>query len=150
MDTTEKPPVEAHKAGWCIHYRAGEVGNRSAFPATCKAGEAYAQFKGVPFNAQPCFDRPKDRDVPKHYCAKRRLPTPEEAAAAKRETDALFLRLELGLRLVAPLRLEWKGKNVETVLTCPACNGKLHVTHAAYNGHVHAHCQTAGCISWME
>jgi hypothetical protein len=141
METTEAPPaaVEPHKAGWCIHYRAGSAEDRLMMPETCKAGERYAQFKGVKFAQKPCFDSVKDRDVPKAFCPKRRLPTPEEAAAAERETEAYFAKIELGLRLVAPLRLEWKGKNVETVLTCPA-----------YNGHVHAHCQTADCISWME
>jgi hypothetical protein len=36
-------------------------------------------------------------------------------------------------------------------IPCPVCNaGRLHFTRAGYNGHVHAHCTTGGCVAWME
>jgi hypothetical protein len=37
------------------------------------------------------------------------------------------------------------------VMDCPVCGtGKLHYSRAGYNGHVHARCETDGCVSWME
>jgi len=46
-----------------------------------------------------------------------------------------------------------KGKpatNRSEVVECPACKGRLHLSQAAYNGHVHGKCETDGCVSWME
>lgn len=36
------------------------------------------------------------------------------------------------------------------VVECPACKGRLHLSIAAYNGHVHGKCETDGCVAWME
>lgn len=37
------------------------------------------------------------------------------------------------------------------VIPCPICkSGKVNYSRAAYNGHVHARCSTAGCVAWME
>lgn len=47
----------------------------------------------------------------------------------------------------------WSKKNrvgKAEVIECPACQGKLHLSQAAYNGHVHGQCETKGCVSWME
>lgn len=36
------------------------------------------------------------------------------------------------------------------VLSCPVCEkGNLHYSRAS-NGHVHARCETPGCVCWME
>lgn len=44
----------------------------------------------------------------------------------------------------------YKGKSWAGVDECPVCKGKLYMSHAAYNGHVHGQCETKGCLSWME
>jgi len=47
----------------------------------------------------------------------------------------------------------WNEKNrvaKQEVIECPQCKGRLHLSQAAYNGHVHGHCETKGCVSWME
>lgn len=37
------------------------------------------------------------------------------------------------------------------VIDCPVCGGKsLHFSRAGYNGHIHAKCQTDGCVGWVE
>ncbi len=55
---------------------------------------------------------------------------------------------------IAPWRAEHKKKKIggSQTIDCPACgNSKtLSMSIAAYNGHVHARCATAGCVSWME
>lgn len=47
----------------------------------------------------------------------------------------------------------WTKKNrvaKQEVIECPVCKGRLHLSQAAYNGHVHGQCETAGCVNWME
>lgn len=47
----------------------------------------------------------------------------------------------------------WSKKNRVSkaeVVECPVCKGKLHLSQAAYNGHVHGRCETKECVSWME
>ena len=36
------------------------------------------------------------------------------------------------------------------IVECVKCKGKLHWSRAACNGHIHAKCETDGCLSWME
>lgn len=54
------------------------------------------------------------------------------------------------MRGIKPWRDAHKGKSAAEVVECPACNGRLHLSIAAYNGHVHGKCETPGCVSWME
>ena len=54
------------------------------------------------------------------------------------------------------LMMQARNKIVATgessgILECPKCKGRLHWTRAiAYNGHVHARCETEDCLAWME
>ena len=61
------------------------------------------------------------------------------------------------MQVVGPVVSEWrKGWSKKNrvgkaeVIECPACKGKLHLSQAAVNGHVHVLCETAGCVSWIE
>lgn len=56
------------------------------------------------------------------------------------------------MTLVGPVVAEWRKKpwGKREVIECPACKGKLHLSQASSNGHVHGQCETAGCVSWME
>lgn len=63
------------------------------------------------------------------------------------------------LRKDLPRRLEMIGKAREAIIAtkqgsgvidCPNCGNKLHFSVARSNGHVHAHCETRLCVSWME
>jgi hypothetical protein len=41
--------------------------------------------------------------------------------------------------------------NVAGDIQCPVCTtGKLHYRISNYNGHIHAQCDTKGCVRWME
>ena len=80
--------------------------------------------------------------------------TEEEIEKEERESAAAFAkaikRMELVLPIVSAMKKKYKNKSVRGIRTCPVCQGKLHLSHAGYNGHVHAHCETVGCISFME
>lgn len=57
--------------------------------------------------------------------------------------------------IVMPVVLKWRvnpkpQQDRRDVIECPKCKGKLHLSQSSYNGHVHGHCTTEGCVSWME
>lgn len=73
---------------------------------------------------------------------------------AEARADAIEKTMQR-MTIVDPVIYAWRTKpkpkaDRREVIECPACKGKLHVTQAAYNGHVHAHCDTEGCVSFME
>ncbi len=45
-----------------------------------------------------------------------------------------------------------RAERHEGTITCPICGvmNALRFWRAARNGHVHAACQTPGCVQWME
>ena len=60
--------------------------------------------------------------------------------------------LAVAIAEVAKWRTWSKANRVakREVIECPVCKGRLHLSQAAYNGHVHGTCETEGCVSWME
>ena len=57
------------------------------------------------------------------------------------------------MELAQPVISQWRSKpprGKQEVITCPVCAGKLHLSQAAYNGHVRARCETQGCIAFIE
>lgn len=57
------------------------------------------------------------------------------------------------MRLVMPVIAAWRtkqptGKSED--IECPVCKGRLHLSQAACNGHVHGKCSTPDCVNWME
>ena len=135
-----------YRDGWCIHYQAPDERN----DGKCEAGVSYEQFMAGGFHRKPCFlDKGKPRPDAQH-CQHLRLPTPEEIAAHKQWADERWKILGTVMTGIMPWRKANKGKSISEVVECPACKGKLHLSIAAYNGHVHGKCETEGCVSWME
>lgn len=146
---SKRPGDSGYAPGWCIHYRAASEHD------TCEAGVAYETFRKDNFKAsfatQPCFltKNGKSKEGACH-CEHLRLPTPEEIALHK---EYLKNRMEMYCIVqtaIAPWRKKHQGKSAQEIIECPKCKGKLHLSIAAYNGHVHGHCETKGCVSWME
>lgn len=52
--------------------------------------------------------------------------------------------------IVGQVKKEHKGEGWQGTIDCPCCDGKLHLSHAASNGHVWGQCETEGCLNWME
>lgn len=158
---SKRPGDLGYAAGWCIHYRSpsppGSMG-RKTIP-TCEAGVEYASFKRENFNAtfaqQPCFLTDKGESKPDALpCAHLRRPTSEEIAAHEGWLKARWDNMAKVMEAIHPWRQEHKKarKGGAQTIDCPACGGvkTLSMTIAAVNGHVHAHCKTEGCVSWME
>ncbi|MCK9558338.1 MAG: hypothetical protein M0R50_09905 [Candidatus Cloacimonetes bacterium] len=66
------------------------------------------------------------------------------------EIDKMIERMDKTDPLVNRIKAEHKKKDWAGIEVCPICGGKLHLTHAAYNGHVSGSCETADCLNWME
>ncbi len=132
----------------CKHFRA------MSQHKTCSAGVAYETLKPLPFNRWPCFAHVGDT-VPRPGCALVVLPTLEEQEAEERETRERFENIGKAREaIVEACGGPWKKGmgGMRGRIDCPVCGkpGTLGFTRAGYNGHVHAHCDIVGCVSWME
>jgi hypothetical protein len=128
---------------WCIHYRS------RGQHETCEKGVRYDSFAPADrtFHRSPCFTAGRHARA---HCDHRRLPTPEEIAAHKEWQQESWGRLSKVLAGIRPWRERWAGKSRQEVVPCPACGGRLRLSIAASNGHVHGRCESPDCVSWME
>lgn len=135
-----------YRGGWCIYYRSQSQGLGKPDLETCEADIPYETL-GRPW---PCFLEKGKSKPDAAPCEKLRRPTAEEMAAhdvwSKNRTD-VFMTVFAG---IAPWREQHKGQSYGEIIECPACNGRLHLSIAGSNGHVHGRCETEGCVSWME
>lgn len=119
----------------------------------CAAGVSYDAVTKDFELALPCYTPRSGRNADtrqKAVCDKYEDPTAEEIAAHEAETKAFMDRFTKTLPLIAKVKAEHKGQSWQGVEVCPVCSGKLHMSHAACNGHVWGRCETEGCLSWME
>lgn len=101
----------------------------------------------------PC--NPAWEHDPKHgervTCERYAPLTDEEWAAKEAKREAAFDRARKAGPLFDRIRRENKGRSNRGSDPCPACgNGTIMWSIAGYNGHIHARCSTAGCISFMQ
>lgn len=145
----KRPTLAEQIAGRCVHFN-GTMNRR------CRAGMVYDEVdrnRRVPYRAAlPCHTP----DVfahhysgPQCHCPHVRFPTAEEVRMKEQEHERHMAKMVLALGIVAPLRKEHAGKYWVGEVVCPVCGGVLHVRHHG-NGHVHARCETKGCVAWME
>jgi hypothetical protein len=140
-----------YAAGRCIHYRSPSAGGGRPGHDTCEAGVDYASFHGVKFDRRPCFLDTGGCSKPDAIaCEHLRPPSPEEIAAHETWIKGRMSQLGVVMAGIYAWRIKHKGKSHAEIVECPACKGQLSLSISAYNGHVHGHCRTAGCVSWME
>jgi hypothetical protein len=137
----------AFEMNYCQHYTRGKGADM-----VCKAGmdrkatQIVPTDKGIKWG--PCIGGHTLKDVHQHcphWIRRTREMGEKRADAHARAINQLMI--------AQPFISKWRDKEpfgkAETV-ECPVCKGKLHLSQAAYNGHVHAHCETQGCVSFME
>ena len=133
------------KSGTCVHFTGMQ--NK-----TCKAGVNYREHVGGPDFGwgcrMPCLT--KYREEGWMPCDKYQEPTEEQIAESDRLVKQFMDRMLLTFPLINKIKRDHKGQSWQGVEECPACKGKLHLSHAACNGHVWGKCETKGCLSWME
>lgn len=115
----------------------------------CRAGidPRYSFCDGNDFGMMkkiPCLKT--NVDVPPCHLAA--FPTREEVEA---ENAALEARMDDFLRFMpAARKVMIATKSDGGCIDCPKCGQGLRWSKSRYNGHIHAHCDTEGCLSWME
>lgn len=110
---------------------------------------AYYPSAGI-FQRICCTDGGKrSEEEQRAMCPKWLRATRDEGEQRFRELQDSDARFKKVMAVVGPWRKKLPRGKAE-VIECPACNGRLHLSQAACNGHVHGHCETAGCVSWME
>lgn len=134
---------------YCQHYTRGEGADM-----VCAAGCDIAQIKRVQTKPSdtmfwgPCIEGHL-LDDPRKYCLhwiRRTREQAEKVADAHEKSMAIFTK-------ALPVISAWKNKPPKgkaEIITCPVCSAKLHLSQASYNGHVHARCETEGCVSFLE
>lgn len=99
-------------------------------------------------NWGPCIGGHNLAD-PLAHCSKWERRSMEEAEQHATAIDEMLARAEKS----APVITAWRKKlprGKAEVIECLCCNGRLHLSQSAYNGHVAAKCETANCINFIE
>lgn len=145
MQSLRKDPI-LRKMNICAHFSGVQHD-------TCRAGVPYSLVREPKTETTPfrfaCFQDEANGLL----CDAAHFPTREEAEAEKLADDAAYARHAQAHRAAhddAKAKGFKKGHGGQSSLTCPLCSGVLHYSVAGYNGHMHASCETKGCVSWME
>lgn len=143
---------------YCQHYDPQPGSLLDPNRCWCKKGhdtekvQAAAKAAGVaPKWWKPCIDGHELDDAAK-FCPDWIRRTRQEGEERADELEASMNRMRVVMPVVSQWRT-WSKKNrvaKQEVIECPACKGRLHLSQAAYNGHVWGKCETEGCVSWME
>lgn len=138
----------AFEMQYCQHYTT-----KARAIISCAAGMDLDKLQRVPTGPKgykwgPCIDGHDLANVHEH-CPHWIRRTREQGEARADRIEEVLKRMAL----IGPVVAEWRNKQPigkAEVIDCPACKGRLHLSQAAYNGHVHGKCETQGCVSWME
>jgi len=144
---------------YCQHYDPNAILMVGGEEPTgiCKAGVNYVEtFGSSPgiFQRIPCTSGgEKTKDELCEMCPKWLQSTRQQGESRADRNEASEKRMALIFPVIGKWRRGWSKKNrvgKEEVIECPACKGELHLSQAAYNGHVWGKCETDGCVNWME
>lgn len=147
---------EQHQ-GRCIHYQRDPSAKRDA----CKKGVVYDDLTRVSELGHtgsalrlPCLRRYHDeanrKGQPLCECPHLQWPTEQESRDHEESIRKHMEIMDLALPLVGKIKKERNGTDWHGIEECPACKGKLHIRHHAYNGHCWVRCETENCIAWIE
>lgn len=137
---------------YCQHYKPQPGSVKKDYCALgCGASDRMkaARESGEP-NMTPCIGGHKAKDVLAlcpHWIRRTREMGEKRADAMQEMMD----RMAIVMPVVSNWRVKPKPKqDRHEIIECPKCKGRLHLSQSSYNGHVHGHCETKGCVSWME
>lgn len=132
------------RKGSCVHFTGIQH-------QACKEGICYDTVRGL---GLPCITGnapPSGITCPSYL-----EPTAEQIADWQAKRDASLDRMRKVMLPVSEWRKAqaWSKRNkvsASGTVPCAACgSGTIHLSMAAYNGHVWGRCTTAGCVSWVE
>jgi hypothetical protein len=137
----------AFARNYCQHYDPQPRGKG------CKAGMPIDKIQTVKTGEKglkwgPCIEGHLLPDV-LTICPKWLRVTQE---AAEKRADDIEESIQR-MTKVGPVVAAWRKREPigkQEVIACPVCGGRLHLSQAAYNGHVWGRCETKDCVAWME
>lgn len=146
-----KPPPRDRSTAICVECEAAtDCRHYLGFHEGCALGvdidELTAPVDGSAYR-KPCHFMEGGTPV---HCGNKELYTIEEVLQEDQRVEARIRRMDVILPLIVQVKIDCAGKNWAGVRECPVCKGKLRMTHAAVNGHVHGRRNTPDCVSWME
>lgn len=137
---------------YCTHYAPKPGMSRDDYCSLgCDASKRMkdARDAGEP-NMTPCIGGHAAANV-LALCPKWERRSIEHAEQRADDIEKMMQRMTVVMPFVNKWRTHPKPeKSRQEIVECPQCKGKLHLSQSSYNGHVHAHCETKGCVSWME
>lgn len=123
----------------------------------CLAGVNYRALAGEPelgcMTRIPCAVISEPKGGPMAVCERRDTWNRDEAeqrvGAHRAALDAHVKALKVAHE---DAKTKGFGRNHGGVsqCQCPLCSGILRYSVSSYNGHMHAQCETEGCVQWME
>lgn len=136
------------KKGMCKHFTGIQHDE-------CSKGVNYKKLAGEPLFGYalrlPCISSDIDsRKKDQVFCELRKEPTADEIIEHEKDIMQFLEHMSKAYPLIAKIKKEQKGKDWQGIELCPVCNGNLHLSHAAFNGHVWGRCETENCLNWME
>ncbi len=119
----------------------GIMGRGGVIHETCEAGHRYDSFgPRLEYRRElPCIARNE------RLCPDQDFPTREEMEQREKEFDEHFRMITTARALIVAQGGPGSSGSVE----CPKCKGVL-LYSIAGNRHVHAQCETAECLAWIE
>lgn len=138
----------AFDMSYCQHYQHGKGADM-----VCSAGMDLETMPRVATGKKaikrgPCING-HTLENPTAHCPHWLRRTREQAENRADAIEASIQRLTVVMPVVDAWRAK-KPRGKAEVIECPVCHGRLHLSQAAYNGHVHGQCETKDCVSWME
>lgn len=138
----------AWEMNYCQHYGRGKGADM-----ICKAGMDRDKVQVVPVGPKqiklgPCIEGHTLAD-PKSHCPKWIRRTREMGEARADSIERSIAIMEKGIPTIDAWRRKLPIGKSETIV-CPVCAGRLHLSQAASNGHIHARCSTKDCFNFME
>lgn len=121
---------------------------------TCEKGVVYRALVGGLdvgwVRRLPCFTfKPEDK-AEQVTCEYFYLPRAEDLAESEKEIARVIEMMTKVNPLIAKFKRENYKRSAQEIFECPVCGGRLHMSIAALNGHVHGQCETENCVAWME
>src|SRR5262245_4029881 len=117
-------------------------------PYMCEAGVNMDVWRKLKHEQMPCFLDQNGHSQPgAAHCAHLRRPTPEEIAAYEQVLKQLNEKIHIAIASVADWREAHKGQSASTVVECPICKGRLHLS-LTDNDCVQGDCENERCVRW--
>jgi hypothetical protein len=137
---------QGYRADMCTHALDTRRATLDS-PYFCGAGINMEIWRDLRYEQMPCFLENGHSRPDAAHCSHLRRPTPEEIAAYEQGIKERSEKINTVIASVADWREAHLGQSASTVVECPICKGRLHLS-VIYSGAVQGHCENERCVRW--